>query len=87
MFSKITSQKYQNFEINIISTSLSKNLGINYIFLIKCLISNKNICIDPASAKEVINFLEKQNQKLDFILNNSSPSRSHIRSQRITRKI
>ena len=68
MFSKITSQKYQNFEINIISTSLSKNLGINYIFLIKCLISNKNICIDPADAKEVINFLEKQNQKLDFIL-------------------
>ena len=60
---KIITQKYQNFEVNIIPA-----LSNNYIYLLECFRSGKTICIDPGEFEAVDNFLTKQNLNLDFII-------------------
>jgi len=44
-------------------------LSDNYIFIIRDKVSDLTLCIDPGDAKIVINYLEANNLKLDYILN------------------
>ncbi|MBT4921660.1 MAG: hydroxyacylglutathione hydrolase [Rickettsiales bacterium] len=44
-------------------------LSDNYCFIIQDLVNNITICVDPGSSSEVIEFLENNNLKLDYIFN------------------
>ncbi|MBT4988986.1 MAG: hydroxyacylglutathione hydrolase [Rickettsiales bacterium] len=44
-------------------------LSDNYCFIIQDLVNNITICVDPGSSDEVIEFLDKNNLKLDYIFN------------------
>lgn len=61
-------RKYQNLEIYVIPVVINSYLGINYIFIIKCLNSGKIICVDPGDFAVVDNFLQKYQLNLDYIL-------------------
>ena len=53
-----------DYEYHIIPT-----LSDNYIFILRDLVNDLTICIDPATSEDVIKFLSKKNLKLDYILN------------------
>ena len=44
-------------------------LNDNYIYIVVDKLTKKTACVDPAISKKVIDFLEKKNLVLDFILN------------------
>ena len=54
-------EKYQIFIIPLLQD--------NYSFIFKCNITGVTACIDPATGPEIADFLDKNNLKLDFILN------------------
>lgn len=60
---EIKTQKYPNFEINIIPA-----LRDNYIYLLRCSKTKKIICIDPGEFNAIDNFLQNHDLNLDYII-------------------